>query len=63
MIPGLDWAATAAFALVLTLVLARTAVGELSTAGPAVLRRFDVAAGAAVVALVVVLVFRVLAQL
>ncbi|SEP54323.1 hypothetical protein [Amycolatopsis saalfeldensis] len=63
MIHGLDWAAAAAFGLLLVLVLARTAVAELGTVERPTLRRFDFGAGAAVVALVAVLAARVLAQL
>ena len=63
MIHGLDWAAAAAFGLLLVLVLTRTAVAELGTVERGVLRRFDFGAGAAVVALVAVLAARVLAQL
>ena len=63
MIHGLDWAAAAAFGLLLVLVLTRTAVAELRTVERPVLRRFDFGAGAAVFALVAVLAARVLAQL
>jgi hypothetical protein len=63
MIHGLDWAAAAAFGLLIVLVLGRTAVAELGTVERPVLRRFDFAAGAAVVVLVAVLVARVMAQL
>jgi hypothetical protein len=63
MIHGLDWAAAAAFGLLLVLVLARTAIAELSAVERPVLRRFDFGTGAAVVALVAVLAARVMAQL
>ena len=63
MIPTLNWAAAAAFGLVLVLVLTRIAAAELGTAEWPVRRRFDLAAGAAVVILVAVLAARVLAQL
>ncbi|MCU1679607.1 MAG: hypothetical protein JWQ81_346 [Amycolatopsis sp.] len=63
MIHELDWAAAAVFGLLLVLVLARTTVAELGTAERPVLRRFDLATGAAVIVLVATLVARVAAQL
>jgi hypothetical protein len=63
VIHTLNWAAAAAFGLVLVLVLTRVAVTELGTAERPVRRRFDLAAGTAVVILVAVLAARVVAQL
>lgn len=63
MIPALNWTVAAVFALLLVLVLTRTAVTELGGAGRPVRRRFDFAAGVAVVVLVAALAARVAAQL